>query len=57
MRRKEFLTSAAGLALGGCARAASNARFYDIESGGEPFRADFNRDANRVRIVALVSPT
>jgi hypothetical protein len=58
MRRKEFLASAAGLAVSGCAsHAASTARFDDIEKGGEPFRAAFNRDADRVRIVALVSPT
>ncbi len=57
MRRKEFLASAAGLAMSGCAHAASGARFYDIEKDGEPFRAAFNRDSDSVRIVALVSPT
>jgi hypothetical protein len=57
MRRKEFLASAAGLTVSGCAHTASTARFGDIERGGEPFRAAFNRDADRVRIVALVSPT
>jgi|HubBroStandDraft_2_1064218.scaffolds.fasta_scaffold17875_4 hypothetical protein len=57
MRRNEFLASAAGLAVGGCTRPASSAQFYDIEQGGEPFRTAFNRDANKVRIVALVSPT
>ncbi len=57
MRRNEFLASAAGLAMSGCTHVASSARFRDIEKGGEPFRAAFNRDAERVRIVALVSPT
>jgi hypothetical protein len=57
MRRNEFLASAASLAVGGCTRAASRAQFYDIEQGGEPFRTAFNRDADKVRIVALVSPT
>ncbi len=57
MRRNEFLASAAGLAMSGCTHAASSAHFSDIERGGEPFRAAFNRDADRVRIVALVSPT
>jgi transketolase C-terminal domain/subunit len=58
MRRNEFIALAAGLAMSGCAHAAaSSARFYDIEKGGEPFRAAFNRDSDSVRIVALVSPT
>lgn len=57
MRRKMFLASAAGLAVSGCSHAVSSARFSDIAKGGEPFRAAFNRDADRVRIVALVSPT
>jgi hypothetical protein len=57
MRRNEFLASAAGLAVSGCTHAASSAPFRDLEKGGEPFRAVFNRDADRVRIVALVSPT
>jgi hypothetical protein len=57
MRRKVFLASAAGLAVSGCSHAASSSQFYDIAKGGDPFRAAFNRDADRVRIVALVSPT
>lgn len=57
MRRNEFLASTAGLAVSSCAHAASSAHVDDIEKGGEPFRAAFNRDAKRVRVVALVSPT
>jgi hypothetical protein len=57
MRRKVFLASAAGLAVSGCSHVASSAQFSDIAKGGEPFRAAFNRDADRIRIVALVSPT
>jgi hypothetical protein len=57
MRRKGFLASAACLAISGCAHASSTAQFDDIERDGEPFRAAFNRDTDRVRIVALVSPT
>jgi hypothetical protein len=57
MRRKDFLVTAAGLTASGCAHAAPGPQFYDIQKGGEPFRSAFNRDADRVRIVALVSPT
>ena len=43
--------------LGECAHEASNARIADIAKGGGPLRAAFNRDADKVRIVMLVSPT
>jgi len=57
MQRKGFLVSGAALVLAGCAHGSSNAHFSDISSGGQPLRAAFNRDADNVRIVMLVSPT
>jgi hypothetical protein len=57
MQRNAFLASAAGVFLSGCARRSSPASLTDIETGGQPFRAAFNRDYGTVRIVCLVSPT
>ena len=57
MFRKSFVASIAGFAVAGCAHTTSNAPFEDIAAGGEPLKAAFNRNADRVRIVLLVSPT
>jgi hypothetical protein len=57
MRRRFFVASLAGFVAGGCAHTASNAPFDDIAVGGEPLKTAFNRSADRVRIVLLVSPT
>lgn len=57
MQRKTFLVSSSALILSGCGRASSNAHFEDLRTGGEALRAAFNRDARKVRIVMLVSPT
>lgn len=57
MQRRIFLTSSAAALLGGCARETSSARFADIAKGGSPLRSAFNHDADKVRIVMLVSPT
>ena len=56
MRRSAFLFGAAALA-GGCAHSTSGAHFRDLSANGEPLRSDFNRDADRVRLLLLVSPT
>jgi hypothetical protein len=47
----------AGFALSGCSHTVTAGRFDDIAPGGEPLRSAFNRDADRVRILMLVSPT
>ena len=52
-----FLTAVAASAIGACAGPVSHAPFHDIETGGEPLRSAFNRDADKVRIMMLVSPT
>jgi hypothetical protein len=59
LTRRVFLGgSGAVFALGGCFRTAVAASGYQVLSDdGEPFRAAFNRAANSVRIVVLVSPT
>jgi hypothetical protein len=57
MQRKIFIASGAATLLPGCARRASSARFADIDKGGGPLRSTFNHDADKVRIVMLVSPT
>jgi hypothetical protein len=57
MQRRIFLALGAAMLLGECAHEASNARIADIAKGGGPLRAAFNRDADKVRIVMLVSPT
>lgn len=57
MQRKAFLVSSSALILSGCGHASSTAHFEDIHVGGEPLRAAFNRDADKVRVVMLVSPT
>lgn len=57
MQRYLFLLSGAAALLSGCARRVSNAHFADIANGGAPFREAFNHEADKVRIVMLVSPT
>lgn len=57
MQRQTFLTAIATSAIGACAGPVSHTRFNDIEIGGEPLRTAFNRDADKVRIMMLVSPT
>jgi len=57
MQRKIFLASGAGLVLAGCGHGIQNGRLQDIAKGGEPLRAAFNRDADKVHVVLLVSPT
>lgn len=57
MRRQSFVVTLASVALSGCAHAVSTKPFEDIAAGGEPLRTAFNRAANKVRIVMLVSPT
>jgi hypothetical protein len=57
VHRRTFIGTCASFALGGCARTATNARFEDVAIGGDPLRTTFNRDAGKVRIVMLVSPT
>ena len=57
MQRKAFLLSSSALILSGCGQHSSNARFEDLRAGGEPLRTAFNRDADSVRVVMLVSPT
>lgn len=57
MQRKAFIISTSALILGGCGQRASNAHFEDLHAGGEPLRTAFNRDAGKVRVVMLVSPT
>ncbi len=58
MERKSFLIAAAGTLLAGCGTAATGTASYDrISAEGEPLRSAFNRDAGKVRVVMLVSPT
>lgn len=57
MQRYLFLLPGAAALLSGCARRVSNAHFADIANGGAPFREAFNHEADKVRIVMLVSPT
>lgn len=57
MQRKTFLISTSSLLLSGCAGSSSASTFEELHNGGEPLRSAFNRDANKVRVVMLVSPT
>jgi hypothetical protein len=57
MRRRSFLNSSAALLICGCSPKVSSVKIADIIPGGEPLRSAFNRDAGKVRIVLLVSPT
>jgi hypothetical protein len=57
MKRKTFFAAGLGAMLCGCGRRASAGQHDVIQSTGEPLRSDFNRDAGKVRIVMLVSPT
>ena len=57
MERKTFLTVAAGAVVSGCSKRTVAAHFDAITSNDEPLRSAFNRDAGKVRIVMLVSPT
>ena len=57
MQRKAFFVSTSALILSGCAGKVDNSHFQDLRSGGEPLRSAFNSDADKVRVVMLVSPT
>lgn len=59
LTRQTFLWGwGAAIALGGCSRtAAADAGYQVLRDDGEPLRSAFNRAANSVRIVVLVSPT
>lgn len=59
LTRQAFLGGCgAAIALGGCSRTtAADSGYQVLHDGGEPLRAAFNRAANSVRIIALVSPT
>jgi hypothetical protein len=57
MQRRTFVSTIAAASLCVCAAGAAETRFEDIASNGDPLRASFNTDANRVRLVLLVSPT
>jgi len=57
MQRRTFVSTIAAASLCVCAPGAAEATFEDITSGGNPLRARFNDDADRVRLVLLVSPT
>ena len=57
MLRRRFLTVSACTALAGCSHAKSNARYEELRANEQPLRSDFNEDANKVRILMLVSPT
>jgi hypothetical protein len=59
LTREAFLGGcSAAIALGGCFRtAATDSGYQVLRDDGEPLRAAFNRTANSVRIVVLVSPT
>jgi hypothetical protein len=57
MRRSIFIAGTAGIFLSGCARGAGATAYQDISGDGEPLRTAFNRDAHKVRILSLVSPT
>ena len=62
----ERLVTAAGLALllalvlAGCSRRGlpgSNRPIYKLSNDFEPLRAQFNRDADKVRVLLLLDPT
>lgn len=59
LTRQAFLGGCgAAIALVGCSRtAAADSGYQVLRDNGEPFRAAFNRAANSVRVVVLVSPT
>ncbi len=57
MQRRTFMSTIAAASLCICAPGAAETSFEDITSGGNPLRASFNSDADRVRLVLLVSPT
>lgn len=58
MHRKSFLLAGASALAAGCARQPTSTRRYqEIAQDGEPLKSAFNRDAGRVRILMLVSPT
>jgi hypothetical protein len=58
MNRTSFLYSASAALLGGCAhRVSSGATLQDLSDNGEPLRSAFNADAQKVRMLMLVSPT
>lgn len=58
MQRKSFLAAGAAALLSGCGHhERASAQFEDIASDGEPLKSAFNRDAGKVRIMMLVSPT
>jgi len=44
-------------ALAGVSQAPAPSSFPELEKELEPLRADFNRDAGRVRLVLLLDPT
>lgn len=56
--RKHFLIASGAFAAATCSRRAlASTPFSDISLNGEPLRTAFNRDADKVRILMLVSPT
>jgi hypothetical protein len=59
LTRRTFLSGwGAAVAFVGCSRnAASDSGYRVLRDDGEPLRAAFNRAANNVRILVLVSPT
>jgi hypothetical protein len=58
MQRKSFLFASVGAFIAGCGRRErSAAHFQNIEANGEPLKSAFNSDADKVRILMLVSPT
>ena len=57
MHRKSFLLTGGAALLASCSHASPTAHFEDIAGNGDPLKSAFNNDANKVRIVMLVSPT
>lgn len=58
MLRSTFVACGASALLSGCVRIGGRSvRFEDVAAGGQPLRSAFNRYADKVRLVLLVSPT
>lgn len=57
MKRKAFIFSSSVLFWSGCHGRSPSGHFVELRAGGEPLRTAFNREAGKVRVVMLVSPT
>ncbi|MBV8149101.1 MAG: hypothetical protein JO092_08425 [Candidatus Eremiobacteraeota bacterium] len=57
MKRSTFVAAGCCTALSACAPSGPPAPITDLDERATQLRAAFNANANRVRLVLLVSPT